>query len=336
MQEVEKTFERFVSEKMAGTRLDIYLVVSGIGLSRSQVEKLIDDGKVLVNGKNSKPSYKVKTGDHIFASFTVQEKFPIIAEDLPIPVVYEDEDIIVINKPKGVVVHPARGNVTGTIVNALIAKYKELPKTSDKTRPGIVHRLDKDTTGLLVVAKSDRALRSLARQMEDKTAKRIYWAIVWGKIVGPEGTIDAPIGRHTVDRTRMAVTYFHSRNAITHYRVLENYGELATLLEISLETGRTHQIRVHMEYIGHPVTGDEVYSGRDVKKIFKVVPSELNLYVSKVLELIDRQALHAKKLSFYHPGKGMNVEFEVDLPKDFENLLSYLRGVKEELTLKKD
>lgn len=328
---MEKIFERVVSEKMEGTRLDVYLVVSGIGVSRSQVLKFIKEGIVKVNGQTSKPGYRVKANDHVYARFEIQDKLPVIAEDLPIPVVYEDGDIIVINKPKGMVVHPAKGNITGTIVNALVAKYKDLPRIDDKTRPGIVHRLDKDTTGLMVVAKSEKALRSLGRQMEDKSAKRIYWAVVWGRIVGPEGTIEAPIGRHTVDRTRMAVTFFHSRNAITHYRVMRNFGDLATLLELSLETGRTHQIRVHMEYIGHPVIGDDVYSGRDVRKIFKVVPSELNQYVGKILEIIDRQALHAKKLSFYHPGKGMQVEFEVDIPEDFQNLLEYLSSVENEL-----
>ncbi|MGB4730290.1 MAG: RluA family pseudouridine synthase [Candidatus Hydrothermia bacterium] len=325
---MERTFERTVSEKMEGTRLDVYLVASGIGTSRSRVLKMIKEGEVLVNGQKSKPGYKVRANDHIYAKFNVQEKLPVIAEDFPIPIVYEDDDIIVINKPKGMVVHPAKGNVTGTLVNALVAKYGELPKINDKTRPGIVHRIDKDTTGLMVVAKSERALRSLGRQMEEKSAKRVYWAVVWGKIVGPEGTIEAPIGRHTVDRKRMAVTFFHSRNAITHYRVLENFGNLATLLELSLGTGRTHQIRVHMEYIEHPIVGDEVYSGREVRKIFRIVPSELSVYVGEMLEIMDRQALHAKKLSFYHPGKGMMVEFEAPIPEDFNKLLEYLRNLK--------
>ncbi|HHF57955.1 MAG TPA: RluA family pseudouridine synthase, partial [candidate division WOR-3 bacterium] len=224
---MEKVFERIVSQKMEGTRLDVYLVVSGIGVSRSRVEKLIKEGVILVNGKPSKPGYKIKAGDRIYARFEIEEKLPVIAEDFPVPVIYEDNDIIVINKPKGMVIHPAKGNITGTLINALLARYKDLPKTSDKTRPGVVHRLDKDTTGLLVVAKSERALRSLGRQMEEKTARRIYWAIVWGRIANDEGTIEAPIGRHPIDRTRMAVTFFKSRSAITHYKVLERYGEIA-------------------------------------------------------------------------------------------------------------
>ena len=322
---MEKVFERIVSQKMEGTRLDVYLVISGIGVSRSRVEKLIKEGVVLVNGKPSKPGYKIKAGDRIYARFEIEEKLPVIAEDLPVPVIYEDNDIIVINKPKGMVVHPAKGNITGTLINALLARYKDLPKTSDKTRPGVVHRLDKDTTGLLVVAKSERALRSLGRQMEEKTARRIYWAIVWGRIAHDEGTIEAPIGRHPIDRTRMAVTFFKSRSAITHYKVLERYGEIATLLEVKLETGRTHQIRVHMEYIEHPVVGDPVYSGRDTRKIFRSVPSKYNQMVKNILEIIDRQALHAKILSFYHPGKGAQVTFETDLPEDMKKLIDYLR-----------
>jgi len=322
---MEKVFERIVSQKMEGTRLDVYLVISGIGVSRSRVEKLIKEGVVLVNGKPSKPGYKIKAGDRIYARFEIEEKLPVIAEDLPVPVIYEDNDIIVINKPKGMVVHPAKGNITGTLINALLARYRDLPKTSDKTRPGVVHRLDKDTTGLLVVAKSERALRSLGRQMEEKTARRIYWAIVWGRIANDEGTIEAPIGRHPIDRTRMAVTFFKSRSAITHYKVLKRYGEIATLLEVKLETGRTHQIRVHMEYIEHPVVGDFVYSGRDTRKIFRSVPSKYNQMVKNILEIIDRQALHAKILSFYHPGKGAQVTFETDLPEDMKKLIDYLR-----------
>jgi 23S rRNA pseudouridine1911/1915/1917 synthase len=319
-----RVFERVVAEKSHGIRLDVYLVRSGIGLSRSQAEKLIKEGKVLVNGRPSKPGYRVHTNDHIVARFEVLERPPILAQDIPVPVVYEDDDIVVINKPVGMVVHPARGNLEGTLINALLAKYKDLPKTTDKTRPGVVHRLDKETSGLLVVAKTDRALRSLARQMEEKTSKRIYWAIVWGAVPQREGIIEAPIGRHSVDRKRMAVTPLHSRPAITEYRVLKRYDRVATWLEVSLKTGRTHQIRVHFEYLGYPIVGDPTYSGRNTRKIFQVAPPECAEVVKEVLDIIKRQALHAYRLSFIHPATGMPMTFEVEPPDDFQNLLNFL------------
>ena len=323
----KKIFERVVSRKMENTRLDMYLLKGGIGLSRSRTEKLIKEGKVLVNGKKSKPGYKVKEGDHIYVEFEVYEPIKLIAQDLPVPVVYEDDDVIVINKPKGLVVHPAKGNATGTLVNFLLAKYKKLPTNEQKQRPGIVHRLDKDTTGLMVVAKSERALFSLGRQMEEKTARRTYIAFVWGNVPLDEGTVDAPIGRHPVDRTKMAVTPFNSRSAITHFRVIKRYGEIATKLELNLHTGRTHQIRVHMEYLGYPIIGDETYSGRDPRKILRIVPSGLKSDIAEILKIIDRQALHAARLAFFHPGLGRRVTFEAELPDDMQKLENYLEKI---------
>ena len=320
----KKIFERVVSKKMENTRLDVYLLTGGIGLSRSRTEKLIKEGGVLVNGKRSKPGYKVKEGDHIYAEFAIYEPIKLIAQDLPLSVVYEDEDVIVIDKPKGLVVHPAKGNLAGTLVNILLARYKKLPTSEQKQRPGIVHRLDKDTTGLIVVAKSERALLSISRQLEDKTAKRTYVAFVWGNVPVDEGIVDAPIGRHPVERTKMAVTFFHSRNAITHFKVIKRYGDLATKLEIKLETGRTHQIRVHMEHMGYPIIGDDTYSGREPRKILHIVPQKYKSHIVDILNIIDRQALHAAKLTFFHPGLGRRVSFEAELPDDMQRLEDYL------------
>ena len=321
---MEKVFERVVSKKNEGLRLDQYMVKSGIGLSRNQVEKLIKEGVVRVNGKPTKPSYRVKEGDHIYARFEVPEGPELIPQEIEIPILYEDEDIVVVDKPIGMVVHPARGHFEGTLINALLYRYRDLPKTSEKTRPGVIHRLDKDTSGLMVVAKTDEALRNLGRQMEEKTAKRVYWAFVWGALPADEGEINAPIGRHMIDRKRMAVTPFGSRPAITLYRVKKRYDQVATWVEVSLKTGRTHQIRVHFEHLGYPVIGDPVYSGRDTGKIFRVVPPERADLVREILQIMGRQALHARKLSFIHPTRGVPVEFESPLPEDMKRLMELL------------
>lgn len=321
---MERTFERTVAPKSAGMRLDQYLVASGIGLTRSQVGQLIKEGKVLVNDQKSKPGYKVKPGDRIFAKFEIQEKLEIVAQDIPVPILYEDEDIVVVNKPVGMVVHPAKGNLKDTLINALLARYPDLPTTSDKIRPGIVHRLDKETSGVLVVAKTDRAVRSLARQISERTAKRIYWAIVWGSLEKSSGVIEAPIGRHPIDRKRMAVTAFSSKPAITQYKTIKRYSDVATLLEVSLQTGRTHQIRVHLEFVGHPVVGDPIYGGRDARKIFHVVSSKKREIVKTILQKISRQALHARCIIFKHPKKQTQVEIEAPLPDDMQDVIEYL------------
>jgi 23S rRNA pseudouridine1911/1915/1917 synthase len=309
---------------MRGKRLDQYLVLSGIGASRSQVRGLIDNEQVLVNGQSGKASYRVKPADRIRADFTVEEPFKVEPEPIPLKVVFEDDDVIVIDKPVNTVVHPARGHSTGTLVNALLHHCRYLPPgENSRIRPGVLHRLDKDTTGLLVFAKTDTSLSNLGRQVEMRKLKREYQAVVWGDLGLVKGTIDAPVGRSTIDRKRMAVTPFASRIAITNFQVQERYG-IATLVRVRLETGRTHQIRVHMTHYGHPVVGDPEYGGRSREVIQH--PRDVPVFET-MLELVRRQALHAARLGFYHPQHGAFVEFESPLPADFTALLDYLRGL---------
>ncbi|NLY43257.1 MAG: RluA family pseudouridine synthase [Clostridiaceae bacterium] len=292
-----------VAEGESNTRIDKYISDKIEDLSRSYCQKLINDGHVLVNNKVVKQNYKVKANDHIYVEVPEPEKLEVNGEDIPLEIVYEDEDLLVVNKPQGMVVHPAAGNYTGTLVNALIRHCgPNLSAINGVIRPGIVHRIDKDTSGLLLVAKNNHAHLHLAKQLKDHSITRKYVAIVHGIIKSDNGVIDAPIGRHPVDRKKMAVTYKNSRQAITHFKVLKRLKGY-TYVECQLETGRTHQIRVHMNAIGHPIVGDPVYGPK--KNAFN----------------LKGQALHAQVIGFIHPTKGEYMEFEVAPPPYFNELL---------------
>lgn len=285
----------------ANERIDNYLIKI-LNKSRSKIQNLIKTENVKVNNKIIKNSYIVKQNDNIEINEIEEQPLSAKAEKIDLDIVYEDDDIIVVNKQNGLVVHPAVGNPTGTLVNGLMYYSKNLSKVNGEFRPGIVHRIDAFTTGLLVVAKNDYAHEFLARQLENKTTHRIYVALVWGVINEDTGTIDAPIGRDKKDRKKMAVTSENSKNAVTHFKVIERYND-ATLIELKLETGRTHQIRVHMNYINHPVVNDSVYGKR---------------------KLIDEtgQCLHAKELGFIHPTTKKYMCFTSELPKEFINILN--------------
>ena len=298
--------ENIVSD-LENMRLDVYISKKNDNLSRTMIQKLIEDGQILVNGNKKKISYKVQIGDVIQIHIPEPKKTDIKAQNIPIEVIYEDDDILVVNKPKGMVVHPANGNPDGTLVNAVMALCKEsLSGVGGEIRPGIVHRLDKDTSGLLIIAKNDLAHIKMSEQIKDRKVKKIYIALVKGNVAENEATIDMPIGRSTKDRKKMAVRK-DGKEAITHFKVIKRYDKY-TLLEIKIDTGRTHQIRVHMEKIGHPVVGDTVYSNG--KNEFGVVG----------------QMLHAKSLDFTHPITGKKMHFEAELPEYFENVLKKLEN----------
>lgn len=294
----------------SGVRIDTYLANELKDQSRSYLQKLIDDGDVTVNTKRIKSNYKVKAGDVIEVTIPDPVKLDVEPENIDLDIIYEDNDIIVVNKPKGMVVHPAAGNYSGTLVNALLAHCEgSLSDINGVIRPGIVHRIDKDTTGILVVAKNNEAHEGLSEKLKVHDINRVYTAICEGVIKEDSGTVDAPIGRHPVDRKKMAVNTRNGRHAVTHFKVLERFKN-ATLIEARLETGRTHQIRVHMSYIGHPLLGDEVY-GRKTQK-FK----------------LQGQALHATVLGFEHPVTGKYMEFSSELPEYFKELIVKLRNQK--------
>lgn len=319
---VYKEFKRIVSEKQRGKRIDNYLIISGIGISRNLTQKLIDQGEVLVNSHSVKHSYRVKTNDEICVRFAMKLTPEIKAEDIPLKIIYEDDDIIVINKDKGMVVHPARGNFEHTMVNALLYYCGRLPTLGDRVRPGVLHRLDKDTTGLILFAKTDEALRIVSRAIEKRHVKKKYDVLCWNYPGMPEGIIEAPIGRSGLDRKKMAVTPLSSKLATTEYVVLERF-TIATYLKVSLITGRTHQIRVHFKHIGCPIVGDKDYGGRSPGTIRR---GEYLPMFKEILKLIDRQTLHASELIFNHPRNKKEMKFTAPLPEDMQHVLSYLRS----------
>ncbi|MEW8978651.1 MAG: RluA family pseudouridine synthase [Symbiobacterium sp.] len=297
---------RIVAAESHG-RLDAFLAGrEELGLSRSRIKGLIDEGYVTLNGEIPKARQPVAPGDEIIVQVPDPEPIDLVPEDIPLDIVFEDEEVLVINKQRGLVVHPAAGHWTGTLVHAVLDKVEDLEGIGGELRPGIVHRLDKDTTGLLVVAKTERAMASLQEQIREHRARRIYWALVHGNNMPDTGRIEAPIGRHPKDRKRMAVNTKTGREAVTWFRVLERYRGYA-LLECQLETGRTHQIRVHLSFIGHPVVSDPLYGTR--KPHLGMPP----------------QALHARQLGFFHPVTGQWMEFTVDPPADMMAVIQRLR-----------
>lgn len=296
----------FIIDNSIGERIDIFLSKNIENFTRSQVKKLIEEENVTCNGKIIKNNYRLREKDSLEIIIPDAKKLDVVAEDIDIDIIYQDNDIIVVNKPKGMVVHPAAGNYTGTLVNALLYKCENLSSINGVIRPGIVHRIDKDTSGILVVAKNDKAHKSLADQIKEHTVKRCYIALTEGVIKEDNGTIDAPIGRHHIDRKKMTITDKNSRNAITHFSVIERFAR-NTLIEARLETGRTHQIRVHMAYLRYPLVGDPVYGYKKQK---------FNM---------GGQALHAKTLGFVHPSTGEYVEFSSDIPEDFQNVINKLK-----------
>lgn len=292
-------------------RLDAFLSSVYEDKSRSFFQKLIKEGKVLVDDRQVKPSYTVQADEKIAISFPEPEELNIAAEDIPLDVVYEDDDVILINKPRGMVVHPSAGHYTGTLVNALLHHCKDLSGINGVLRPGIVHRIDRDTTGIIIACKNDAAHLSLAAQLKAHSSKRAYYALVSGNLKDDEGTVSLPIGRDPKDRKKMAVNE-SGKDAVTHYRVIRRYGQY-TLVECRLETGRTHQIRVHMAYLHHPLAGDSVYgSGKAPVKTAG-------------------QLLHAYLFGFVHPKTGEYLEFTAPFPEDFLKNLEALGGVPEEL-----
>lgn len=306
-------------------RVDKFLSNLLPNTSRNKIQQSADAGNIRVNGAAVKSNYKVKPQDvvQVVLSYPPRE-IELNPEDIPLDIVYEDEQLIVLNKTAGMVVHPGYGNHTGTLVNALLHHVEQLPDSSSRERPGLVHRLDKDTSGLMVVATSEKALAHLAQQFFDRSTTRTYWALVWGNVKEDEGTIDGPIGRSKRDRKIFEVHEDEefAKHAVTHYRVLERLGYV-TLVECRLETGRTHQIRVHMKHIGHTLFNDKDYGGDKILK--GTTFTKYRQFVDNCFKICPRQALHAKTLGFEHPGQQERMEFNSDLPEDMAALVEKWR-----------
>ncbi|GAC1406982.1 MAG: RluA family pseudouridine synthase [Ktedonobacteraceae bacterium] len=304
---MEETQSYEIQEEQIGQRLDRFLAPLLTSLSRTNIQQLIAEEAVLVKGKASKRGYALRRGDTVTIVRSTPVMLPTnaVAQDIPLDILYEDEDLLVLNKAPGMVVHPAPGHSDDTLVNALLARYPELQGVGEDGRPGIVHRLDKDTSGLIIIARNSRTLTALMEQMQGHAIVKRYLALVEGNVAHDQGSIDAPIGRDTRNRQQMTITTRDSREAKTHFRVLQRFAH-HTLLLLQLETGRTHQIRVHLKAIGHPVVGDPVYGSGNVPKGFT----------------LHRQFLHAYQLQFTHPITGKPIEVEAPLPKDLQNILA--------------
>jgi 23S rRNA pseudouridine1911/1915/1917 synthase len=302
-----EVFEFLIDEEFDGKRVDGYLPKKIDDLSRGYIQTLIEEGNLTINGKVVKSKkHKLGMGDSVKLTVPEATVLEVIPENIPIDIVYEDEDVLIVNKGQGMVVHPAPGNYTGTLVNAIMFHTKDLSSMNGVIRPGIVHRIDKDTSGILMIAKNNKSHNSLAEQLKDHSITRKYYALVMGNVKEDSGTIDRPIGRNPKDRLKMAVVEKNSKRAVTHFRVVERFHGY-TLVECQLETGRTHQIRVHMKYLGHPLVGDPLYGNKNCKIKHK------------------GQLLHAKVLGFIHPSTGEYVEFDSELPGYYQKILDNLR-----------
>ena len=298
-----------VEAEYDNVRIDRFISEHLDDVSRSYIQKLIKDNMVTVELKPVKANYKVRTGESVTICLPEPVSLDVEAQDIPLDILYEDDDVLLVNKPKDMVVHPSAGHMDGTLVNALLYHCKDsLSSINGVMRPGIVHRIDKDTTGVLIICKNDKSHNCIAEQLKVHSITRKYHAIVYNNLKDDQGTIDAPIGRHPIDRKKMAINHKNGKSAVTHYKVLERFGKY-TYVECQLETGRTHQIRVHMSSIGHPLLGDEFYGS--LKQPYKTCG----------------QVLHAKVFGFIHPTTGEYMEFETPLPKYFEELLHKLRNM---------
>lgn len=304
-------FNFFINSENQGERIDKFLSSKLSDISRSYIHKLIEDGNITINQNSVNKKYKLSENDTINVKIPKPQELKVVAENIPLDIVYEDNDLLIVNKPKDMVVHPAPGNYSGTLVNALLYHCKNsLSGINGVIRPGIVHRIDKDTSGLLIVAKNDTSHKELAEQIKNHSFTREYEAVVYGNLKEDTGTINANIARHKTDRKKMAVVPFLGRNAVTHYTVLKRYGNF-THIKLKLETGRTHQIRVHMSYIGHPVVGDEVYANPK----------------NNPFKFLKGQCLHAKTIGFIHPTTKEYMEFTSPLPEYFQKILNKLSAL---------
>lgn len=329
-EEEDELYEHYAFKVEKGQqplRIDKYLMNFVENATRNKIQQAAKDGSIFVNGTPVKSNYKVKPSDHITVKFEhPPHEYLLVAEDIPIDIVYEDDDLLVVNKPAGMVVHPGHGNYSGTLINGLIYHFENLPNNSSN-RPGLVHRIDKDTSGLLVVAKTEQAMAHLSNQFAEKTSEREYVAIVWGNMEEEGGTVEGNIGRHPKNRLQNTVyegdEAYKGKPAVTHYKVLERLGYV-TLLSCKLETGRTHQIRVHMKHIGHTLFNDERYGGEKILK--GTTFTKYKQFVENAFKVLPRQALHAKTLGFEHPTTGKWLSFSTEIPEDMQQCIEKWRG----------